>query len=212
MEDTILKFVSDFGYIGITVFIFIENIFPPIPSEAVLLFGGYITIHADLNPWLVILSATVGSAAGAVLLYLAGYRLGKERIKRFIGGRLGRRLGFRPESIDTADKWFRKYEYKAVLICRCIPVVRSIISVPAGLSHMKPVPFMLLTVLGSSIWNTLLVWLGVFAGDAWGKIAEAIGVYSKAVLLILLAAVCAAAWLFIRKRRRSVTSSDTEST
>lgn len=203
MEEAVIELVDKFGYIGIAAAILIENIFPPIPSEAVLLFGGYITIHSGLNPWLVILFATAGSAAGAVLLYYAGFFLGKERIKSLIGGRLGKRLGFRPESIDSADKWFRRFEYKAVLICRCIPVVRSIISIPAGLSRMKFLPFILLTILGSGIWNTILVWLGALAGDAWGEIADYLGVYSKAVLVIIAVAAVAAVFIFIKKRRKT---------
>lgn len=202
MQETILSLVGDFGYFGITMFIFIENIFPPIPSEAVLLFGGYITLHTELNPWFVILAATIGSVCGAAVLYLLGYLLGKERIGKLLGSKLGVRLGFKENSIDKAEQWFKKYEYNAVLICRCIPVVRSVISIPAGLAKMKFLPFITLTLIGSGVWNTVLVWLGVLAGDAWGKAAQALGVYSKVILAVLAVLVCVFTFVFIKKRRK----------
>lgn len=196
-----LDVIGEFGYLGVALLIFTENIFPPIPSEVVLLFGGYITLQTTLNPWFVIISASIASVLGAMVLYFIGYFMGKERLKLFFSGKIGRLLGFGTDSIDKADSWFRKYEYKAVLICRCIPIVRSIISIPAGISKMSFLPFIVYTLIGSSVWNTLIVWLGILTGDAWKRAAEYLGIYSKIILIsgvILLFLI-----LFIRKRKKS---------
>ena len=204
MEEAIINIIESAGYWGIALLIFIENIFPPIPSEAVLLFGGFAVTAAKLNPWLVILSATAGSFSGALVLYGAGRWLGKERIKRILNGKAGKILRFKPETVDKADEWFCKYRFRATFFCRCIPVVRSVISVPAGMSKMPFAPFCSLTVLGSTVWNTVLVWLGVAAGNAWKKVADYLGVYSKIVLAaLILAAIGAVLVHKFRKKRKA---------
>ena len=204
MEETIINLIESAGYWGIALLIFIENIFPPIPSEAVLLFGGFAVTAAGLNPWLVTLAATAGSFAGALVLYGAGRCLGKERIKHILSGKAGKILRFKPETVDKADNWFCKYRFRATFFCRCIPVVRSVISVPAGMSKMPLAPFCSLTVLGSTVWNTVLVWLGVAAGSAWEKVAGYLGVYSKAVFIALvLGAIGAVLVHKLKKKRRA---------
>ena len=195
MEEAIIEFIGEVGCWGVALLIFIENIFPPIPSEAILLFGGFCVTTAGLNPWLVILSATAGSLAGAIVLYAIG---------RFLGSKGGKMLRFKPETVDKADEWFCKYCFRATFFCRCVPVIRSVISIPAGISKMPLAPFISLTVLGSTLWNTALVWLGVAAGGAWEKVADYLGIYSKFILAaIVLAVVIAAAVHKFRKKTRA---------
>lgn len=203
MQDEILLLIEKFGYFGVSLLIFIENLFPPIPSEGILLFGGYAARTTSLNIIGVIISATVGSMLGAIALYSVGRAFGKERLKGILAGKIGRILHFRPESIDKADVWFSRFSSRAVLVCRCIPIVRSVISIPAGISKMKPVKFLLLTLLGSTVWNSLIVWLGYKAGAAWKSVEKWLGVYSDIVLIIIIAAavVCVAV-VYLKKRTK----------
>ena len=147
MQQWMLTFVNQFGYLGIFLLILIENIFPPIPSEAVLLFGGALTVTTAMNVPGTILAATAGSVLGAIVLYAFGRIFQAERLKRLFAGRFGQITKLRPEHVEKAESWFRRYQGKAVLICRCIPIVRSLISIPAGFAKMPMPGFLLLTTL-----------------------------------------------------------------
>ena len=129
MQDWMLSFVNDYGYLGILFLIFIENVFPPIPSEAVLLFGGALTIKTSMNIPATILVATAGSVAGAIVLYALGRVFQAERLKKLLEGKFGRITHLRPDHVEKAQQWFIRYEGKAVLICRCIPIVCVTISI-----------------------------------------------------------------------------------
>lgn len=203
MQQIIIDLVNSLGYFGIFFLIFIENVFPPIPSEIVLAFGGFMTRSSDMQPWFVVIFATFGSLLGAYVLYALGYFLGTERIKRVLDGKIGKVLHINSESVDKACKWFGKYENKAVFFCRFVPIVRSLISIPAGISKMNLVQFSLLTVVGSAIWNTVLVWLGVAGGDAWEKSVEYFGIYTNIALVILAVAAVAAFFIYRTKRKRN---------
>lgn len=196
-----IELIEQYGYLAVALLILIENIFPPIPSEVVLAFAGFLTVQTQMNPWLMILSATVGSVAGAGILYLVGRLIPKERLEKLLAGKTGRVLHLKPEDVGKADKWFRRYEQRAVLLCRCVPVVRSLISIPAGMAHMNPLPFFLLTTLGSSVWNTALVWLGAMAGDAWEASVHTFSQYST-IAAVVLAVAAVAMWIFFRMRKK----------
>jgi membrane protein DedA with SNARE-associated domain len=206
MEGTITEFIEQFGYLAVVLLICVENIFPPIPSEIILAFSGFMTTRSDMMIGGVIFCATAGSMIGAEMLYFLGRKLGKERIKRLFAGRFGKIMHFKPENVDSAEKWFSKYQYKAVFFCRCVPVVRSLISIPAGIAQMNHTAFFALTLLGSSVWNTVLVWLGALAGDAWEASLKHFSEYMD-IALIVLAAVAAVA-VIIHKRRSKSTKKD----
>ena len=106
MQEIIINLMNQFGYIGIFLLIAIENIFPPIPSEVILTFGGYMTTYSNLNVPLVILSATLGSLLGAIVLYAIGKILNKERLMKIVSGKVGKILHLKKEDIESADKWF----------------------------------------------------------------------------------------------------------
>ena len=169
MQEWMLSFVDQFGYFGIFFLIFIENVFPPIPSEAVLLFGGALTVSTEMNIPGTIVAATLGSLIGAIVLYALGYIFQAERLKRLFAGKFGKVTHLKPEHVEKAEQWFLRYEGKAVLICRCVPIVRSLISVPAGFAKMKLAKFLLLTALGSAVWNTVLVCVGGRPGHRLGE-------------------------------------------
>lgn len=200
MEQIILEIINRFGYLGIGLLIAIENIFPPIPSEIILSFGGFLTTYSALHMWGVIISATIGAVAGAMLLYLIGRLLSAERLTRFLASRLGRLLRLKKEDIQKAESWFTRHGSKAVFFCRFVPIVRSLISVPAGTSKMKLRTFLPLTVIGTFIWNVALVFLGRAAGDTWETVAGYFDTYSTIALVVLLLIAGVIGILFLKKR------------
>lgn len=200
MEDILVEIINQFGYFGIFLLITIENIFPPIPSEVNLTFGGFMTTFSNMNRWGVIVSATMGSVLGAIILYVFGRVLNIERFENFLGSKLGRILHLKREDVRKAGKWFIKYGNRAVFICRFIPIVRSLISIPAGISRMKFSKFLFLTIMGTFIWNVILIYLGRFAGEAWETMVYYIDIYSMIVIMIFGCTVFVAGAIFIKKR------------
>jgi membrane protein DedA with SNARE-associated domain len=172
MQEIILDIINQFGYTGVFLLIMIENIFPPIPSEGILTFGGFLTTYTSMNVWGVITAATVGSVVGAIILYIIGRILNAERLARLFGCRLGKLLLLKKEDVRKAERWFLKHGNKAVFFCRFVPIVRSLISIPAGVARIRMFPFLSLTVVGTFVWNVVLVFLGRIAGNTW----ETIGV------------------------------------
>lgn len=202
MEGWIIEIVERFGYVGIAFLIALENIFPPIPSEVILTFGGFLTTVSELEIWGVVLSATAGSVAGAVVLYSLGRWLDPARWERWLDGRPGKLLHLKKEDLRRARAWFLKRGRPTVFFCRFIPIVRSLISVPAGMSRMDMGTFLLLTAGGTVLWNTVLVLLGAYFGASWKAATGALNAYSVAAVLVLLAAAAAFAFVHFRKKRR----------
>lgn len=199
MQAWIIEMMNQFGYIGVAGLIALENIFPPIPSEVILTFGGFMTTYTTLHVWGVIVAATAGSMAGALILYGVGRFLKPERLKKLLSGMLGRILRLEPEDIDDAIAWFNRRGNTAVFFCRFIPIIRSLISLPAGTARMNPGIFLILTAIGSVIWNTVLVWLGAVAGASWSKIVVYMDTYTSLVVVIMIAVLLLFAARFIRK-------------
>lgn len=188
MEAIITEIVNNFGYVGIILLIAIENIFPPIPSEVILTFGGFATTISEITVVGTIIAATIGSVIGAMALYWIGRILSEERINKILDSKIGKIIGIKKEDIHKAFSWFDSKGKFAVFFGRFIPIVRSLVSVPAGMAKMAMVPFLALTTVGSLIWNTVLILLGRFAGQSWDKIADYVGGYSDVVLVIFIVA------------------------
>ena len=200
MEAAFIDFINGFGYLAVAALIFLENVFPPIPSELVLPMAGYLTHKTDMLLPGVIVAATAGSVVGAFVLYGIGRLLSRECLEHFFETRPMRLLGFKGEDIASAIGWFDKRGQLTVLICRCVPVVRSLISIPAGTAKMNPVRFTLYTLIGSAVWNTVLCTLGAGAGKAWHRITdEAAWVSDIVKTALLVAAVIAVVW-WVAKR------------
>lgn len=200
MQDAIIQLMNQFGYWGIALLIAVENIFPPIPSEVILTFGGFMTTYSEMNAWVVILFATAGALVGALVLYAVGRFLSPERLERWITGKIGRALGFKSGDVQKATGWFSRRGKSTVFFCRCIPIVRSLISIPAGTTKMRLSTFLLYTTAGTLIWNTLLVYLGVFAGASWEKILAYTDTYTTITLLAIFAVLLVCALWFVKKR------------
>lgn len=186
MENFVISIMNQFGYFGMFFLIFIENIFPPIPSEVVLLFGGFMTTYTKLNVFLMIVFSTLGSIVGAIVLYYIGKILNKDRLKKLVAGKVGKVLHLKASDIDKADHWFDTKGNKTVFFCRFVPVVRSLISIPAGMSEMPMAKFLLYTTLGSAIWNSVLLIVGNQVGENWKSILGIMDQYSHIVLILLI--------------------------
>ena len=184
MRELVLELMGEYGNLAVFLLILVENLFPPIPSEVILTFGGVMTVCTDTTPVGVILFSNAGSLAWAVIPYSVGPFLPDEVFRKLLCGQIGHLLHFRLEDVDLAKGWFRERGRSAVFLCRLIPIVRSLISIPAGIARMPFVPFLVFTAAGSLLWNTVLVYAGRIAGDSWEKVSAAFGVYSDLFLMI----------------------------
>ena len=200
MEELILSIMNQFGYIGVLLLIAIENVFPPIPSEVILLFGGFMTTYTELNVIGMILFSTLGSLIGAIVLYYVGKILNKERLKKIVSGKVGKIVRLKNEDIEKADHWFDTKGNKTVFFCRFIPIVRSLISIPAGMSEMPMLKFLIYTTFGSLIWNTVLVVIGNRVGENWTSILDILDKYSHIVLVLLIIIAIVCVYLFYSKK------------
>lgn len=201
MQKLIISIMNKFGYFGIFSLIAIENIFPPIPSEVILLFGGFMTTYSKINIIGVIISSTLGSLVGALILYYIGKILNKERLKKIVKGKTGKILRLKEKDIDKADEWFDKKGNKTVFYCRFVPILRSLISIPAGMSEMEMPKFLIYTIIGSAIWNTILTILGNRVGKNWESILDIFDKYSHITLIILIILFIFGTIYYFKKRK-----------
>lgn len=159
------------------------------------------TTYANLTVIGVMTAATLGSVIGAMILYSIGLLIDVERLERIVA-RFGHLLRIEKADIRKADTWFDRFGYWTVFFCRMVPLVRSLISIPAGMSNMKFSAFILLTTLGTLIWNALLVAVGVLLGENWEAILGIMDVYSTIVYSLLGAGVILMAFIYIKKWRK----------
>lgn len=199
MKTLIISIINQYGYLGIFLLIAFENIFPPIPSELILTFGGFATTISHLELWLVVLFSTFGSVLGAIILYFIGRMLSPQRLAHVVESKLGRRLGLKLKHIESSEAWFKKHGYKTVFFCRFVPILRSLISIPAGSQKMNFPAFLLLTTIGTAIWNFVLVYLGQVAGSAWESIAMYIDLYGLLIAVVLIAAASFGTFQYLKK-------------
>lgn len=203
MLEWITNFMNSWGYLGIVLLMFLENIFPPIPSELVMPLAGFTATQGKLNLLFAIASGTLGSILGALPWYYAGKYLGEEHLKRW-ADRYGKWLTVSKKDIEKATKWFDKHGGKAVVICHLVPGIRTLISVPAGIHRMNLVPFLIYTALGAGFWAAALAIAGYKLGQNYQFIEKYLGPTSKIVLVILV--VAAIAWFMRRKQNKSSAS------
>ena len=159
--------ISALGPVGVGLMVALENIFPPVPSEIVLPFAGFVAARGGGSVWMMVLASTLGSVGGAVVLYEAGRRIGQERTRRL----LCRLPLVEPDEVDRAVTWFHDHGSGAVFTGRFLPVVRSLVSLPAGADRMPRWRFLVLSILGTAMWNTAWVWAGYLLGQQWRTVA-----------------------------------------
>ncbi len=203
MQQFILHIIEQFGYFGVFFLILIENVFPPIPSEVILLISGFFSSYTSLSVFYMILASTLGSFLGAIILYYIGKIFNKERLKKIVNGRFGKILFLKEKDIDKADEWFDNKGNKSVFFCRFVPIVRSLISIPAGMSEMPMGKFIIYTICGSMIWNTVLICLGYRLGSNWEYVLTILDKYQMLVIVILVIIFGYVIIKFYRKKRKS---------
>lgn len=195
--------VETLGYGGVAFLVALENLFPPIPSEVVLPLAGFVSATGEASLAGMILAATIGSMVGAFVLYGIAAAIGPVRLRALVV-RYGRWFGLDEDDMDKAEGWFDRRANLAVLLCRCVPLMRSLISIPAGFRRMRIAPFAVYTLIGSLVWNILLVGAGYLLGERWEQVEQPLELFQNAVLLLLAVAVAWFVWRrIIRPRVRN---------
>lgn len=186
MTIWLTHFIENFGYLAIILLIAVENIFPPIPSEVILTLGGFLVSGTKLTLIGVILASTLGSIIGAIILFSISRNLTLPRLEKLLETKLFKLLGFKKDDAQKAIDWFDKHGISAIFYGRCIPVVRSLISIPAGIAHVDWTKFLVLTTLGSLVWNSVLVGLGHYMGKNWQVVVRIFDDYTIVIIILLL--------------------------
>lgn len=186
MQKMVTIFIEKWGYFGIFFLIALENIFPPIPSEVILTFTGFFTTCSNLDFIMAFIFSVLGALFGAIILYILGNLISSKKIENIFSGKLGKILRLKPENIEKANKWFYKKGSSTVFFCRFIPIVRSLISIPAGMSRMRLSKFITYTFFGTLIWNFILMYVGKIMGDNWEVASGIISRYSNYLLYLLV--------------------------
>ena len=181
MTDWIIQTISDLGYLGIFLVMLAESIFPPIPSELIIPFAGFAAANGQLDFFGVLAAATIGAVVGMLPWYFAGRLFGLERV-RYLADRFGRVMAFNADEIDIAVGWFKRFGPIIVLLGRLIPLIRTLISVPAGLSRMSLPVFLAASTAGALIWNTFLTMAGYILHEHYEVIEVVLDPLSYIVL------------------------------
>lgn len=193
--DWVISIMEAIGSPGVGLAVFLENVFPPIPSEVILPLAGFTASQGSINIVAAFIWATAGSLAGAYFLYYLGAAIGAERLRKIAAWMWLVKV----EDVNAALAWFDKYGKVSILVGRLIPGIRSLISIPAGIDRMNPLTFGIYTLIGSAIWNALLIYLGWTLGENWTLVEGFVDQYSSVVKVILVVIVVGVfVWLLRR--------------
>jgi membrane protein DedA with SNARE-associated domain len=162
----VTSLIETLGYVGVAVVLALESVFPPIPSEAVLPLTGFLVSQGRMSFVGALVASTIGAVIGALILYWLGYALGEDRVRTLVTQH-GRWMLLTEEDLDRAHAWFEHHGRIAVLIGRLAPFVRSMVSIPAGVTRMPLLTFTVYTTIGSALWNAALIGAGWLLGASW---------------------------------------------
>lgn len=193
----ILAMMDTLGLFGVTAFMFLENVFPPIPSEIIMPAAGFAASKGSMGLIAVIIAGTLGSVLGALPLYYLGTIFDEKRLLN-LTHKYGKYVLVKPSDVTNAQNWFNKYGYWVIFFGRMIPAIRSLISIPAGMSRMPMLPFLALTLAGSAIWTTMLAYAGYVLGANYDKVAAFISPISKFVVVSVLIVGAVVAFMRIK--------------
>ena len=191
--------IEQLGYVGVALLVVAENVFPPIPSEIVLPFAGFVAQRGSESVVIMILAATIGSVVGALIMYWIAAVIGDERLHAFTR-KFGKWVQIREVDLTRAEEWFDRHATSAVLIGRCVPLIRSVVSIPAGFRRMKLVPYIAYTFIGSLVWNILLIGAGALLGENWERVGSYVGVFQWVVIALVMVAIMRFAYGMYRRR------------
>ncbi|CAA9356416.1 Alkaline phosphatase like protein [uncultured Leptolyngbya sp.] len=198
----VVSIMTKMGYLGVGLLMFLENLFPPIPSELIMPLAGFTVAKGEMDFTLVVFAGVVGTMLGALPWYYCGKLLGEERLRR-LADRYGKWIAMSGKDIDKANLWFSKHGGKAVFLCRLVPGVRTIISLPAGISEMPMIAFLFYSTLGTTVWISLLTGLGYLLGNNYTLVDEYLGPVSKFVFFGLIGLFIF--WVIRRRRKLRAT-------
>jgi membrane protein DedA with SNARE-associated domain len=185
MVEWITNTMDGLGYLGIGLLMFLENLFPPIPSELIMPLAGFTIAQGKMTFWGAVVSGVVGTMLGALPWYYIGALVGTQRLYQ-LADRYGKWLGLGGQDIHRASEWFERHGSKAVFLCRLVPGVRTLISIPAGINKMPLGPFLIYSTAGTTLWVLLLTYIGFVLGKNYSRVEEYLGPVSKLVLAGLL--------------------------
>ena len=203
MIDWAADFIDSIGLVGVALLVALENVFPPIPSELVLLLTGFNVSESRFGFVGAVIAATVGSVIGAYFLYGIGRLLSEERLERFLAT-VGKFVGLKRKDVHKGFTWFERHGTAVVLFGRLIPVVRSVVSIPAGAEKMPLLKFTLLTAAGSLVWNIVWVSIGWGLGDQWEKA----GKWGDALQYAVVALIAVGVVVLVVKARKDRANAD----
>ena len=204
MLDQLASFIETviekIGYLGVALLVGLENIIPVIPSEIVQPYAGFVA-QKDGSSAVVIMVvvATIGSIIGALAMYWIAAVIGDDRLHQFIR-RFGKWVHVRESDLNKAEEWFDRHATAAVFVGRCVPLIRSVISIPAGFRRMKLLPYTLYTALGSLLWNIALIGAGALLGENWERVGRYVGVFQWVVIALVVVAVARFVWTHVLKK------------
>ncbi|MCO6218767.1 DedA family protein [Staphylococcus epidermidis] len=203
MEQIITDFISKWGYTAIFILILLENLLPVVPSEIILTFAGLLSVKSHLSIWTLLIIATIASFIGLLILYYICRLISEEKLYRFVD-RHGKWMKLKSKDLKRANDWFKKYGAWAVFLCRFVPVLRVLITIPAGINRMNVIQFTTLSLIGTTIWNFALILLGRLLSDSFDALMNGIHTYSRIMYVIIIIAFIYFVIRYLMKRRRSV--------
>ncbi len=201
MLDWIINTINTLGYVGIALLMFLENLFPPIPSEVIMPLAGFVVTQGKLNFSAIVVAGVIGSVLGALPWYFLGRVLSLERIET-LADRYGKWLTLSRKDIAKARQWFERRGEATVCLSRLVPGVRTYISVPAGMSKMPLFPFLFYTTIGTTLWVSFLAYLGYLLGANYEQVKQFVSPISTIIIIGLITTFI----IWIMRRRRQVSS------
>lgn len=197
LTEWIISIMEQLGYLGIALLMFLDNIFPPIPSEIIMPSAGYSASQGKLLLVGVIIAGCIGSLVAAAILYWIGYKFNHDSIFRFVD-RYGKYLFIKSPDVKKSLDWFEQYGHRIVFFGRMIPAVRSLISIPAGMSHMPFWKFMFYSSLGTIIWTTFLACVGFYFGENQALMQNIFSQVSHFIIIVVIAMII---WILYRRHQ-----------
>ena len=199
MADWVIDVIGKLGYFGVALLMLAENLFPPLPSELIMPFAGFLAAKGELNPVLVVIVGALGSLAGALPWYYAGRKVGADRLRR-LAEQHGRWIALTPQEIDRGRELFEKKGALVLVFGRLVPALRTVVALPAGLAKMRLLPFVLWSLLGSVIWTSILTAAGYLLENQYDRIEKWLNPISTAIFAIV------AIWYVVRVIRHPSSS------
>lgn len=203
MEQIITDFINQWGYTAIFILILLENVLPVVPSEIILTFAGLMSVKSGLSIAILFTISTIASFIGLLILFYLCRLISENSLYRFVD-KYGKWVKLKSKDLKRANDWFKKYGAWAVLLCRFIPVLRVLITIPAGINRMNVVKFVTLSLLGTTIWNFALILLGRVLSDSFDVLMNALHTYSYVMYIILIIAILYLAYRLFFKEGKNI--------